>query len=493
MGAEALAGSGVGPARAINWILEQKGRQFGVTGTRGVVPASSGSVRLVNRVRSRVYERLCSQTNSLYNVSMSVDQGRAVRHVVDRVAFQHADGWYIGHGVLDWDPGLGLTLDAFVTRHGTPPPNRVSIRSIDIKSPVLVAAQMQRAATVDRGVFYAFPRLDEMDLISRGRIHVSMESPDATFLRREHRPRSISASGGALFGLRAKADLSDRLTVTKSINDIQVEHQWNFSAIDLESDGLVFRAYHDSNAKMLHVGINGNRKRNTRRDMWSLVQSSRLALILLLKQSVPLVEATATSGGIQRIYMSKSPSDVDSGWLTILGTSDEFDKDAFWRLTEFLASESRDAKICARLIRRIESLVSRVPSELREWLIASTLEMTLRTMDRDRSSRWSCQNSLGRFRKAHLPGEEWAKVCSDVLASWTRLRNRRAHPYFDGVDAKEVSSGSGHETIDDMRKIIRFYDHIVFALADIGDVKATLPVPVTRTPAWTWIDNATPS
>jgi hypothetical protein len=140
------------------------------------------------------------------------------------------------------------------------------------------------------------------------------------------------------------------------------------------------------------------------------------------------------------------------------------------------------SNVCRNLFFNIADALNTKNFNLMEFMIASSLEASLRTLyfqpitGSRKTDNWHLETSLKNFRQTYLKGsstKEWRKVrkvCSEVAKCYWILRNKNAHPdWLQSTDPHE--SIKSKELFDHMVFLCKFYGYMILALAGYEDLK----------------------
>ena len=201
---------------------------------------------------------------------------------------------------------------------------------------------------------------------------------------------------------------------------------------------------------------------------------------MLMGETVVLLQRELYRG-TQILQEVNKPRDVHSLNLFHLFDDDSLDKNVFIKLSEYLARDDPNARVCRAIFEQLADASRQRSLQGNEYLISTVVDAALRTMDREPFrvndySSWDPDTSIKRFRQNYL-SDKWISACEKVMQARKRLRHRNAHPDWLYTERGALSDEQLAISLDDRILISRFCGYMILALAGFNDLEPVFPRP----------------
>lgn len=413
--------------------------------------------------------------------------------VLNKVYFDYLGERLVANrGILKWDSEKGFFLDCFLDLF--PPTGR----SVDFRRRLPVKGDYSsiRMHLCYGGVAVA-PQvrlINREDVVSQRRLSVNIykvifSSRSSTILR-----NGDYWTGNSLCKSRKVDFLSDRLRIENiiKINDNLVvsssQESWRSVYYQLEDESCV--TCYASEDGYVYTNWKLNKKSFTKQDSTSLAEAFKTSLSILTSITTKLLYYELNYDSLERKVQEfhDEPSGLgDLELIPIEQQSREVQRELLFRCSIGLARKEKSARICSRIFEQLSHAAQTNSWYIREFLVATILEASLRNIDnspfiskkRQSNKNWEIRNSLRGFLDKH-PTIFSIDVVSRVLSSHCSLRNRNAHPDWLFTEGGSLSEEEQEKALDNVIFLCSFYSYMILALLDFTDIQLKFPRPISE-------------
>jgi hypothetical protein len=398
--------------------------------------------------------------------------------VLRKVWLDYLGGRYSGRGILRWKPGDGFHLDAFMSRQGAPESSSIELG----RTRVIPRSQFTTIRMIplshDWAIAPGVALVDQFDLLMEKRLSIELER--VIFFDSLSHPLSPSHfESTAVYHIARHLSFPDVVDTEIRINNERVAGslQRGLSYTDDKGRAVVGRLLDEDR---LQLNWRFPKSLYKRDEFWRSSEAVRVAFSILSGQIIgmPVREAERDR---QMIVEVQKTEDAKFLGLYRLFDEEELNKETLIRLVDFLARNDRLARICRAIFERIAEATRQRTFYGHEFLIATTLDAALRTLDgarfrADESGTWKVVENIEQFRVRFL-SDKWLNVRNAVLQARKRLRHRNAHPNWLEEDGGDLSQEELEKSLDDRILLTRFYGYMILALAGVRDIEPIFPRP----------------
>ena len=290
--------------------------------------------------------------------------------------------------------------------------------------------------------------------------------------------------GSALYKTCEELILPDTVNRKVTIGNEEVESGHAAAGI-LHKDDRIDLSGRQVDADHLELSWNLSKADWTKAESWRWAEEAQHALAILSGQTIRLVRRkTYRSIGTNTVeYTEIRKQNEPELLLDILCPIKKrmpFDKNAFVKMTEFLARNPERGKICRKIFYQIADASRQRTWQGRELLLSTILEAALRTLYGQPFQpgvySWPVEEYLEKFRQDFLT-VKWQDACRRVLEVQKRLRHRNAHPDWLSDEGGSESKAEMEQSVDDMVFLSSFYGYMIMAIAGFKDVEPSFPKP----------------
>ncbi|MBI3913089.1 MAG: hypothetical protein HY327_02665 [Chloroflexi bacterium] len=408
-----------------------------------------------------------------------IDYLKPGEFVLQRVWFDYLGGRYQGRGLLTWKPESGFHLGAFLERSGAPLPKRIEIGRAGIIPPSEFVTIRMKPLGDNWAIAPNALLHDSLELIDQQRLSIGLGR--VIFSSRMEKDSAFpNWSGSALYKIEGGPLLPDSVHTETRINDKKIAERYSMAGIvyeDAPKTSVIGRMTDDNHLE-LHWSLSA--LHYDRSFAWRWPQAAQNALSMLIGETVELLQRQLFRGAQMLEEMNK-PRGVHSLGLFRLFDQDFLNKDVFIRLSEFLAREEPNARICRAIFEQMAEAARQKTLQGNEFLISTVVDAALRTIDREpfragEYDTWDINKSVNQFRQNFL-SDKWSNACEKVLQARKRLRHRNAHPDWLYTERGALSDEQLAISLDDRIFLSRFCGYMILALAGFKDLEPVFPKP----------------
>jgi hypothetical protein len=291
-------------------------------------------------------------------------------------------------------------------------------------------------------------------------------------------------TGSALYKTRSDLQLSDRVDTETRINDQPLELKWGTSGISYKDEQKRELIGHFIDDKQLKVYWKLPKDSWSKAQAWEWAIAAQDVLSIWFGETVWLLRREFSRASQKIIEINQTPNSNALGLLSPF-RDQQFDKQAFVKLTDFFVRDPSKAEVCRKIFWQLVEASNQRSSQAQELLLSTILEASLRTIEnrpfkakKDKS--WNVGKGLTNFFNTYLPSAEWANIQSQVMKEHCYLRDRNAHPDWLFSQSGSLSEAEQAKSLDSMLFLSRFYGYMILALAGFNGLEPNFP-PSHRT------------
>ena len=419
-----------------------------------------------------------------------MDYFRPRQYNLDQLRFTYLGVNYKGRGFLAWDQADGYKLEAVVD-----PEAGEHSGVFEMGRPGIIPEDAYRSIRARDGatriLIPSIALIDRSDVLSHRRLSVGFET--AFFLRPNGlKFRPIKWSGKTLLSTSDYVVLPDPMESNAHIAGYEVSRLHTLGLNFQEGDTHVLGMVRDREADDRTLELRWVLPRDgwTRGEAWAWPDAAALALGMLTGQHVQVMRREALFGPTSRVEMRKRVKSRHPGLLPRIirvlevGKSAAIDKAAFFKLTEFLAKNRREGRICRNIHMQLVEGWQQRNTQVMQLLISGIMEAVVRNIHGTpfRKSvkgqpKYYFDVEFRKFCARYFPAPEWSTFPQRFLDARALIRHRNAHPDWLLAHGGNQPLPEAEDELDALIFVSRFYHYVILALAGFPDLKPCFPAP----------------
>lgn len=373
---------------------------------------------------------------------------------------------YDGSGILDWDSKSGFTLYS-KTKGQFPKGYKYQGNNLGTIFPkVRCYFKFDKYQWGFSDIF-----ISDIDVIGCISGEEFIKSFDTLILfDRNHSPNYKSVQGYFFAYINNDSYFFETVDYFAKIGDLTINESRSV-------DGLFFE---DDNIKVLGQ----KRENNLYKIDWKLKTSKfdksiinidnhlRNCLAVCTGQTLPLLGAEIYRKRSNFTKLTKEEEIRKIPYMHLIPRDNKIQKDAFSNILNNMLMESVAGTVTKNIFYRLASAFSTRNYDILEFIIPTTLEAILRTLEgaqltqRKKDSNWDIYASLKRFQEKYFNDDkyrkEWKDIRKDVKEIYNDLRHKTAHPSW--TESTNLQSVSGQQYFSDLLFLCEFYGKMILAI-----------------------------
>lgn len=411
-------------------------------------------------------------------------------YVLEKFWFDYLGGRYVGRGIMTWEPKAGFHIEAPLKRQKMPQLEAVELGKVGIVRRNDTSSIRMKPWYCDWAFSPAVALIDREDILSQHRFSINLNSiVFQTSSKGSH--HLLRFPGYSLYEIRNIDYLFDDVIR----GGVQVV-DYPIKSASCDSRGIFYKGDNGeeiigyiNNNKYLELYWNFPESSFTKEYCWKWLEAVQFSLSIILGQTVNLLYRELTFRNKTRCEIKKQ-QDVKSLELLRLyyhqyGKNEiQASKSYFLKLTDFLARNSKDSRICINILKQVTEASQQKNWQTRELLLSTVLEAVLRNVDnqpfqvkKGESKSWNVGRSLENFFQKYLPSERWQQFRKRVMQEHTYLRDRNAHPDWLFSQSDALSEEQKEKALDSMIFLSQFYGYMILSLAGIENLEPVFHKP----------------
>jgi hypothetical protein len=392
---------------------------------------------------------------------------------ISNLYFYHSGNRFEGNGILEWNSEKGGTLYSQIKA-------RVPTLGKFKQSPQVYPKIKLHFLFNDYRWGIAESFISEFEIRNCISNSSFTKNLDTVLLFDRDHSRSYEAPSGLIFSSADKdAYFPEKVEYTSKIRDELVSQEISYDALTFEDDDIevMGRKYHESYFKINWKLKTGKYDKKINNIDVHLLN----CFAICMAQTFPLLGSEIYRRHSHFTKLSSFEKVKSLYFTSLIPEYPQVRRDAFGKILTQLLNDTPEGRIAKNVFYRLLAAFNTRHYDVIEFMIPTTLEVILRTVDNaplvrpKKNNQWKFESSLKKFQENYFNNAErkaWKKIFNDAKDIFLELRHKTAHPSW--LEDNSLQNISGQQNFSDLIFLCNFYGKMIMAINGVQNIKPDL-------------------